>query len=812
MLWHGNPPETGFRVAIASRTVKRIAWFTLKYNGNKMAQYSATAEDQDVAKQTADDEALIRTARARFTRSEEAEAELRREFILDQLYRAGEGTWPDQVARSRELDQRPCHNVNLFPGAIAQVTNEQRRNRPSIRVSPAGGAATIEVAQVFDGLLRHIQRDSRAPIAYDLAAAEACAIGRGWLRVLTEYESPTSFAQKLTIQGIPNALSVFPQPHLREPDYSDMNWCFVVEDLAHDDFLARFPGVEPQAFDAWAQAGDDPWITRATVRVADYYYREMTETRLALLSTGQVVDLEGGTRAALRTALPPGVQVVDERTAQTPVVHWVKINGQQVLERTEWLGSWIPVIPVLGDLMYVNGRLRLSGIIRDARDSQSRVNYYASAQSEAIALAPRAPWILAEGQVEGYEQDWETANTRNHAYLTYKAIDIRGTPVAPPHRNAQEPAIQAISLALQTAEHHFELTTRIPDASYGRPGNERSGAAIHERDANADMSNSHYLDNLGRAEHHLGRILVEVAPKIYNDPGRVLRIVQEDGEEKRVVVNQPHTDADTGLERFYDLSAGTYDVEVTTGPGYATQRKEAVANMTDLAKGDPKIMQVADDLIVGQMDFPGAKDIAARLKKTIPPQLLDDERGADKDTQLAQAHGQLQRVSQEAQALNAHAQQVEAQAQQLAQENAQLKAQAESKAQELVAKREELQLKAQEAALKAQVEQQKLELEQLKVQLDAERLALERLKIQSELACTQAETQAAQDTTATQAQTQALVQTTAEHILALQAALAQTLALLQTQEAARQTPKTITMHRDAAGQLVGTVHQMQEVA
>src|SRR6266511_1341049 len=236
-----------------------------------MAEYTPTADDRDVQAQSKDDEALIRTARARFTRSAEAEAELRREFILDKLYRAGEGTWPDQVARSRELDQRPCHNVNLFPGAIAQVTNEQRRQRPSIRVSPAGGAATVEVAQVFDGLLRHIQRDSRAPIAYDTAAAEACAIGRGWLRVLTEYESPRSFAQKLTIQSIPNVLSVFPQPNLREPDYSDMNWCFVVEDLSHDDFLARYPGVEPQAFDAWAATGGDPWITRDTVRVADYY-------------------------------------------------------------------------------------------------------------------------------------------------------------------------------------------------------------------------------------------------------------------------------------------------------------------------------------------------------------------------------------------------------------------------------------------------------------------------------------------------------------------------------------------------------------
>ncbi len=130
-----------------------------------MAEYVPTADDTDVRQQSTDDAALLRTARARFQRSEEAEAELRREFVVDQLYRAGEGTWPEQVLNARTLDQRPCHNVNLFPGAIAQITNEQRKNRPSIRVSPAGGAATVEVAQIYDGLLRHIQRASRAPIA-----------------------------------------------------------------------------------------------------------------------------------------------------------------------------------------------------------------------------------------------------------------------------------------------------------------------------------------------------------------------------------------------------------------------------------------------------------------------------------------------------------------------------------------------------------------------------------------------------------------------------------------------------------------------
>jgi hypothetical protein len=377
--------------------------------------------------QTTDDEALIRTARLRFTRSEEAETELRKQFLIDQRYRAGD-QWPHGISEQRELDQRPSHVVNLFPAAIAQVTNEQRANRPALRVSPAGGAATVEVAQICDGLLRHIQRDSRAPIAYDVAAAEAAAIGRGWMRVLCEYEDPRSFAQKLTILSIPNALSVFPQPNLREPDYSDMQYCFIVEDVPHDEFLARYPGQEPQAFNAWAATGGDDWVTTDTVRVADYYYREVTTTTIALLSDGHVIDLEGAGARALTRALPPGVTVVQQRQTQIPTAHWCKINGQQVLERTTWPGSWIPVIPVLGDMVYNNGHVRLSGIIRDARDPQSMVNYWESARTEAIALAPRH---LHRGR-KASSKAMSTSGIRRIAATlrtsSTKQTDVRGTP------------------------------------------------------------------------------------------------------------------------------------------------------------------------------------------------------------------------------------------------------------------------------------------------------------------------------------------------------------------------------------------------
>jgi hypothetical protein len=454
-------------------------------------------------------------------------------------------------------------------------------------------------------------------------------------------------------------------------------------------------------------------------------------------------------------------------------------------------------------MVYNNGKVRLSGVIRDGRDPQSMVNYWESARTEAIALAPRAPYIGAEGQFEGHEHEWEQANRRNFAYLQYKMVDVRGTPVPPPQRQVQEPAIQALNYACESAKDNFHATTRIYPVSYGNLQHDRSGKAIDLSDKNAAQSNAHYNDNLGRALHHLGRVLLEPLPLVYNQPGRVQQIIAEDGTEKLVTLNQRHTDEETGIEQFYDLGAGHYAVEVQTGPAYATRRQESLAALTDLAKADQKIMQVADDLVVSQMDFPMARDIAARLKKTIDPQLLDDDKGADKDTQLAQATGQLKRVTQEAQALNAHAQQVEGQAQQLAQENQQLKAAAQSQA-------EDLQLKQEDLQLKAHLEADKMVLESRKLDLDAQRLQLDRLKVEHELGLAQAESDRDDATanTVRQGQQVSLDAVTAlqGQLAALQATMQATLQVLAETTAQRQQPRTITVHRDSAGTLIGEVH------
>jgi hypothetical protein len=298
------------------------------------------------------------------------------------------------------------------------------------------------------------------------------------------------------------------------------------------------------------------------------------------------------------------------------------MNAVEVLEMTDWMGTYIPVIPVYGTEYDIDGTRFLEGVVRNAKDPARAYNYWTSAQTEAIALAPRAPYIAAEGQIEGYEDDWANANNKNLSTLIYKPTSIAGIPVAPPQRNAVEPAVQAITQARMMATDDIKATTGIYDASLGAASNETSGVAIQRRNNQALTSNFHFVDNLTRSQRHTGRILVDLIPKIYDTP-RIARVVTDENEQKIVRVNDP-TFVENGKATLYALDAGKYDVTIDTGPSYQTKREEAVASMLEMTRSVPQIGAVAADLMVKNMDWPGAQEVAERIKKTLPPNLVDD--------------------------------------------------------------------------------------------------------------------------------------------------------------------------------------------
>ncbi len=594
-------------------------------------------------KEKKSNEDILAIARERFDLAVEAELEIRKEALSDLEFRAGK-QWPDDMKMAREIDRRPCLTINRLPQFLRQVTNDQRQNRPSIKVSPVDDKADVETAKVYQGMIRHIEYNSNADVAYDTAFSGAATHGFGYFRVITDYCDLASFDQDILIKRIRNPFSVYLDPTYQEPDASDANWGFVFEELSIEDYRSQFKVSELATMHDWASVGDTApgWVADKTVRVAEYFFKTFKEVTLAQLSDGTVVD---------KSKVPPqgfigqdGLPVTIERERKSiePAIKWLKINGIEVLEETEWLGKWIPVVPVLGDELDIDGKRVLEGIIRHAKDPQRMYNYWNSSATEMIALAPKAPYIGAAGQFTGFEESWKSANIKNHAYLEFNPKALNGQPMPPPQRQTYEPATQAITQAMMQSADDMKATTGIYDASLGARSNENSGVAIQRRNIQAQTNNFHYVDNLSRAMRHLGRILVDLIPHVY-DTERAVRTLGEDGEQEIVVINKIF--ADGGPQKSYLLGHGKYDVTVSSGPSYQTKRQESSAAMLELAKSTPQLMTIAPDLVMKSLDFPGADLLAERFKKTLPPGMADDK---DKGKQPVppEAQAQMEQMNQ----------------------------------------------------------------------------------------------------------------------------------------------------------------------
>lgn len=598
------------------------------------------AAEKDKPKSSGSKEKLLETARERFRLAEEAERRIREVALDDLKFRAGE-QWPQQMKMERELDHRPCLVINRIPQFIRQITNDQRQNRPSIKVYPVDDKGDVETAKIYQGLIRHIEYNSGADAAYDTAFEGAAIKGFGYFRIITDYVDPTSFEQEILIKRIRNHFTVYIDPNSKEPDGSDMNWAFIFEDVPKDDYKAEYGESELAGMDDWSSIGDahKGWVTKSTCRIAEYFYKEFQEIDICQIESGASIA-----KSELEQLYPEGIPdglIIQERRAKVPVIKWCKINGLEILEETEWPGRWIPIIPVYGDELDIDGEVIREGVIRHAKDSQRMYNYWKSTETETIALAPKAPFIVAEGQIpREYEPLWKTANKKSHAFLTYKPTDHKGQLVPPPQRNSFEPPVAAITNASLHAAEDLKATTGIYDAALGAKSNETSGVAIQRRNQQAQTSNYHLIDNLTRSIRHCGRIIVDLIPKIY-DTARAARIIGEEGEQEVIRINEEFEHR--GRKVHYNLGVGKYDVVVETGPSFATKRQEAAVSMEGLAKAYPQIMQVAGDLMVKNMDWPGASEIAERLKKTLPPGIAEDK---DKKPIPPEVQAQLSQMDQ----------------------------------------------------------------------------------------------------------------------------------------------------------------------
>ena len=605
----------------------------------------------------------LATARHRMTMAIAAYSESRENELDDLRFSAGSPDnrwqWPADVLSTRgsvqgqTLNARPCLTINKLPQHIKQVTNDQRQNRPAGKVIPADDKADIDVAEIFDGLVRHIEYISDADVAYDTACENQVTYGEGYIRLYTDYCDDDSFDQDIRIGRVRNSFSVYMDPTIQDPCGSDAEWCFITEDILKEEYERDYPNAKPISSLMAQGVGDQSvsqWINEDTIRIAEYYYAEYEKTTLNLYPNGEsyYADAPESAQMAQMGLAPTKTRKVNRRK-----IKYCKINGFEILDEKEWAGKWIPVIRVVGNEFEVDGRMFVSGIVRNSKDAQRMYNYWVSQEAEMLALAPKAPFIGYGGQFEGYEMQWKTANTNNWPYLEVNpdVTDGQGGVLPLPQRSQPPMAQNGLIAAKMGASDDIKATTGQYDSSLGQTSNERSGKAILARERQGDTGTYHYVDNLARAVRYVTRQIVDLIPKIY-DTQRIAQIVGLEGDSKSVKldnnqqepVREIMNEEGIVLERIYNPSVGKYDVRVTTGPSYMTKRQEAMEAMSQILQGNPQLWAVAGDLFIKNMDWPGAQEMAKRFAKTIDPKLLGDD---DKSPELQAAEQQMQAMGQE---------------------------------------------------------------------------------------------------------------------------------------------------------------------
>ncbi len=638
---------------------------------------------------------LLELARLRFKRASEAEDDQRRAILEAKKFRAGD-QWPDAIRIQRQGGQaiqgkaaepaRPCLTIDRISAPVRQVSNTVRAANFAIDVHPNGFGADDDTARILKGLLRQIQNAARGEDPIEWAADGAAEGGLGWFRLYADYcyDNPEQvdpealFDQDLKLGRIANSLTVYCDPAARLPTKADAAYMFVTEDMSKAEFAQKWGRDKLTTLDEFRSTGDqDNWIGDDIVRIAEYWTCDYDTIKAYSSPDGQVL---------VGVAKPAEYDKATwkERTIYQPRVRCRKITCCHVLDEWEWPGSRIPLFPVLGEELNVDGKTIMRGVVSAAMDPQRMVNYLYSGAVEQVALSNKAPFIVAAGQVENYKAFWQNANTTNFAYLPYDPISIAGTAMPPPQRNVAEPPIQAMVEMLSKSEEAIKATTSIYDPSLGNTNpREKSGRAIMALQQQAEHANSNYVDNVQRAMVDCGDEMVRLCPIFYDRPGRVLKIAGIDDQPEQIALGpapapaggpmagggqapmpgggpqqqqpDPHQQqlAD-GIKGYFDLAKGNYTVTVDVTRSHTTKRLEQLDMLGGLLEKNPQLLQLFGDIYFRAMDVEGSQALAERAEKMLPQQLQQGQDGQPNvqqmQAQMAQAGQMVEMLSKELQA------------------------------------------------------------------------------------------------------------------------------------------------------------------
>ena len=601
--------------------------------------------------------------------------EIREEYATDMQFVSGD-PWTPEARAEREDAHRPIISPDEISQYVNQAINNLRQNKRAIKVNPKGEGSKQEAADARSAIIRSIEYQSNAQAAYTTAFEGAINGGFGAFRLTTAYSSENGPEQEPRIKRIPNPMTVLPDPDAKEADFSDMEKCFVTDTIRRSDFARKYPKAQKKSFSAEDGITASGWLKGENLVIAEYWTVEKSKRKK--------LWLDGENEPVFEDARPKddARKVLNGRVVeQRKVVQYIT-NGVEILERNEWIGSWIPIVLVTGKEIYLTtgGRTKrvLMSLIRLARHPQQMLAFIASQEAEEFGMAPRAPFVGIKGQFESAKDTWETLNKIPRPYVEYDAVVDSGTGqiLPPPSRPQFQPNAQAYEIARESWRRAIQAAmgiSSLPTAAQRR--NEKSGKALQQIQMQEQIGSFHFTDNFDRALENGGRQLNELVTRTYDTPRTVGARNPDDTHTLMRVTTSKHMNEspmldgqDTNAEPPLVIDQGEFDVTISTGPSFQSQREEASATV---------------DLLVGniqQMPPPGtpaAKIMAKAIRlKNLGPigdeisEILDPS-----DEQMPpQAQAAIQQIQQQAQqhtqALNLYAQKLEKEIQELKQKEA----------------------------------------------------------------------------------------------------------------------------------------------
>jgi hypothetical protein len=580
----------------------------------------------------------------------------RKAAVEDKKFAAGEQWDPQVLAQRAGL---PCLTINTIPQFLAQLVGDWRQNKTAVKVLPAEGGDK-NVADVRSDLIRAIETNSRADQVYTSAFESMVTCGDGAFRIGVQYASDDTWDQDIVIQPIDDALSVVWDRLSIDPTGRDAKHCFVDDVIPKKEFLKNWPEskIAELGSDIRQSVSSHGWLDDKTVRVTEHWRLIERKKLLVMFTDGTIYPFEEGDEENYMGYVQKHGKPVKSRLAPCKYAQMHLVTGFDILAGPyEWCLERLPIIRMSGRVFSLGDRRVRTGLVRDMKDAARLRNFWRSVAAEQLGYAPKAQWIGPESAFEGREDAWRRAHKTRDPLLIYN-----DDASAPPER-VDPPVMQSALLnEAQINTQDMKDITGIHDASLGIQSNETSGKAIMARQREGDVAALTFYDNGNYSILEAGDVVNQLLGQIY-DGTRIVRIIGEDESAKLVTIN------DDNNPNSPNLAVGKYDVALSTGASYTTRRVEAAESMMEAIQVFPEMMQYAGDLVVKAQDWPGAEEIADRLQKTVPPQLLSDKEKAEMGQQGPDVNAMMQQQAQ----IQEQAQQMGQQLQQLQQENLLLK-------------------------------------------------------------------------------------------------------------------------------------------